>query len=149
MKKHEIFQISHGVNPEKFRKDLGSDPQNSRQILTNYGRKPMIFWNFACFGEILSLSQKPNRTNPENSGNTDGPIRKVPDRVWRKLKTLAEIWRSARSHVTECAKVCTGFTSLCEDTIRFRIRTCPPLVPHGRNILFQHLLEALDSKTNV
>jgi hypothetical protein len=88
MKKYEIFQISHGVNPEKFRKDLGSDPQNSRQILTNFGKKPMIFWNFACFGGSLSLFQKSNRTNPENSGKSDGPIRKVPDRVWRKLKTL-------------------------------------------------------------
>jgi hypothetical protein len=57
----------------------------------------MIFWNFACFGEILSLFLKPNRTNPENSGNTDGPIRKVPDRVWRKLKTLALRRRCAAS----------------------------------------------------
>ncbi len=77
MKKYEIFQISHGVNPEKFRKDLGYDPQNSRQMLTNFGQKPAIFWNFACFGEIVSLFQKPNRTNPENPGNTDGPVRKT------------------------------------------------------------------------
>jgi hypothetical protein len=67
---------------------LGSDPQNSRQILADFGQKPMNFWNFACFGEILSLFQKPNRTNPENSGHTDGPIRKIPDRIWRKLKPL-------------------------------------------------------------
>jgi hypothetical protein len=88
MKKTEIFQKSHGVHSEKFRKDLGSDPQNSTQILTNFGKKPMIFRNFACFGEIISVFQKPHRTNPENSGNTDGPIRNVPDRVWWKLKTL-------------------------------------------------------------
>jgi hypothetical protein len=66
MKKYEIFQISHGVNPEKFRKDLGSDPQNSWQNLTNFGKKKThdflefcLFWrNFKSFPE----------TKPHHSG---------------------------------------------------------------------------------
>jgi hypothetical protein len=58
--KYDTYQVSHGVNPEKFRKDLGSDPQNSRQILTNFGKKThdfldfCLFWrNFKSFPETL------------------------------------------------------------------------------------------------
>jgi hypothetical protein len=102
MKKSEIFQISHGVNPEKFRKYLGSDPQYSRQNLTKFGQKPMIFWNFACFGAPLGLFQKPNRTNPEKFRKC---LRADPE---GSRQSLAEVKNTV--HNPDAARISASFT---------------------------------------
>jgi hypothetical protein len=76
-----IFPRLSEVNPDRFPKDLGGNPEET-------GRNTQFFGNFGIFEPKTAIFPNQKETNPEFSGSFLESIRNAPEVKCRKIASL-------------------------------------------------------------